>query len=83
MAGSGTFEAVLGDHAEAAVELGSTAAPRSAALAGAAPAVVSSWRWPRNLAAGRLWNRTGLLWPRGREIPEPARRLPAVAARSG
>jgi len=28
MAGSGTFEAILGDHAEAAVELGSTAALR-------------------------------------------------------
>jgi hypothetical protein len=67
MGGSGT--------PEAAVELGSTAALRGAAPAGAAPAV--------DLAAGRLWNLTRLLWPRGREIPEPAWRLPAVAARSG
>lgn len=90
--GSGTretFEAALGRGlAEPALELGSTAALRSAALAGAAPAVLSALAVAEDLAAGRLAEVAvdldlsrilRAVWPRGRELPEPALRLLAAA----
>lgn len=90
--GSGTretFEAAIGRNlVEPAIELGSIAALRSAALAGGAPAVLSGLAVADDLAAGRLVEVAvdldlsrilRAVWPRGRELPEPALHLLAAA----
>jgi DNA-binding transcriptional LysR family regulator len=89
--GSGTretFETALGTPVVApAFELGSTAALRGAALAGAAPAVLSVLAVAEDLAAARLVEVAvdldlsrvlRAVWPRGRELPEPALHLLSV-----
>ncbi|GAA0326298.1 LysR substrate-binding domain-containing protein [Actinoallomurus spadix] len=93
-AGSGTretFEAALapyGGPAEPALELGATAPLRAAAVAGSAPAVLSALVVADEIAAGRLVEVPSELrlervlravWPRGRELPEPALHLLRVA----
>ncbi|MEV0403939.1 LysR substrate-binding domain-containing protein [Actinoallomurus sp. NPDC050550] len=93
-AGSGTretFEAALasyGGPAEPALELGATAPLRAAAMAGTAPAVLSALVVADEVAAGRLVEVPSELrldrvlravWPRGRELPEPAVHLLRVA----
>ncbi|MFF8381412.1 LysR substrate-binding domain-containing protein [Streptomyces sp. NPDC015661] len=101
--GSGTretLERALRPHAGPSVpvlELGATAPLRSAAIRGAAPAVLSELAVREDLADGRLveipveadlpLRRTlRAVWPVGRDLPEPARQLlravrPARAAR--
>ncbi|MEV5710590.1 LysR family transcriptional regulator [Actinoallomurus sp. NPDC052274] len=93
-AGSGTretFEAALapyGGPAAPALELGATAPLRAAAIAGTAPAVLSALVVADEIAAGRLVEVPSELrlervlravWPRARELPEPALHLLRVA----
>ena len=90
------LEAALADHAPLApplLELSSTSAVRSAVLAGAGPAVLSSLAVAEDLSAGRLV-RVGLsgvdlarslraVWPAGQMLAGPARDLLAIAQRAG
>lgn len=93
--GSGTrdtLDAALAPYAgpaTPALELGSSAALRGAAMSGEAPAVLSVLAVADDLATGRLvevpvdldlGRVLRAVWPRGRELPDPARRLLAVAA---
>jgi hypothetical protein len=92
--GSGTREtldAALGDHVTPALELGSTAALRAAALSGTAPAVLSVLAVDADLADRRLVEirvaadlRRVLraVWPRGVGLPAAARHLLAVGAKN-
>ena len=91
-----TLEAALAGHGQTAsplLELSSTSAVRSAVMAGAGPAVLSSLAVREDLAAGRLVEisvdgvnlRRSLraVWPTGRKPAGPARDLLAIAVRSG
>jgi len=90
------LESALGDHAPLApplLELSSTSAVRSAVLAGAGPAVLSSLAVSEDLSARRLV-RVGVsgvdlsrslraVWPVGQRLSGPARDLLAIAQRAG
>jgi molybdate transport repressor ModE-like protein len=90
------LESALGDHAPLApplLELSSTSAVRSAVLAGAGPAVLSSLAVSEDLSARRLV-RVGVsgvdlsrslraVWPVGQKLSGPARDLLAIAQRAG
>lgn len=90
------LESALGDHAPLApplLELSSTSAVRSAVLAGAGPAVLSSLAVSEDLNARRLV-RVGVsgvdlsrslraVWPVGQKLSGPARDLLAIAQRAG
>lgn len=78
---------------EPLLELGSTTAVRSAVIAGAGPAVLSSRAVSADLADGRLVAVTvegvdlrrmlRAVWPSGRQLVGPAADLLAIAVRSG
>ncbi|MFD0484983.1 LysR family transcriptional regulator [Kineococcus sp. GCM10028916] len=90
--GTRTFlQAAVGAPAQPLLELSSTAAVRSAVLAGAGPAVLSSLAVAEDVRAGRLVvvpladldlaRELRAVWPHGQRPTGPARALLAVAAR--
>ncbi len=97
--GSGTravLDAALATHGlepEVAAVLGSTTAIKTAVVAGTGPAVVSALALGRELASGQVVEVTcrGLatdrwihaVWPKGRQLSEPAAALVAIAQASG